>query len=203
VQHDADSAAEGAADDRRLLEALRAGDEAAFASLLERHQATLLRVARIYVADPAVAEDVVQETWVAVLRGLDRFEARSSLKTWIVRILVKRALARATREARSVTFSSLSNTDADAAEPAVDPGRFHPTDRSWISPPCDWDKTPEQLVLARETRDLIDEVVASLPPSQREVITLRDIEGWTSAEVCDVLTPSNFSIGLSPRTFCM
>jgi RNA polymerase sigma-70 factor (ECF subfamily) len=184
-------AARSSEDDLRLLEALRSGDEAAFVSLLDGYQASLVRLAQVYVRNHAVAEEVVQETWMGVLRGLDGFEGRSSLKTWIFRILVNRAKTHATREARSIPFSSLSDPGADAAELAVDPDRFippgHRRSGHWAYPPRSWNKTPEELVLSQETHALIEKAVASLPLRQREVITLRDIEGWTSEEVCALL----------------
>jgi RNA polymerase sigma-70 factor (ECF subfamily) len=179
------------ADDLRLLEALRGGDETAFVSLLDQYQTSLVRLAMVYVPNRVVAEEVVQETWLAVFQGLNRFQAHSSLKTWIFRILVNRAKTRATREGRSIPFSSLPDLGAEGAERAVDPDRFippgHPWSGHWAYPPHRWNMAPEELVLAQETRALIEEAVARLPLRQREVITLRDVEGWTSEEVCNVL----------------
>jgi RNA polymerase sigma-70 factor, ECF subfamily len=181
---------EGSADDRRLVEALRDGDEAAFVALVDRYQASMIRIALLYVPDRAAAEDVVQEAWLGVLRGLDRFEARSSLKTWIFHILLNRAKTRAQRERRTVPFSTLWNPDEEPDEPAVDPARFRdaePWKDHWASPPRSWSETPEARFLARETRKYVRQAVEALPPSQREVITLRDIEGWTADEVCNIL----------------
>ncbi len=179
------------AEDLRLLGALRAGDEAAFVALLDRYQPSLVRLALVYVRDRAAADEVVQETWLGVLRGLEGFRAESSLKTWIFRILSNRAKTHARREGRSVPFSALPDPHADGAEFAVDPGRFVPPGHlrsgHWASPPRHWDTTPEELALARETHAVIEEAVASLPLRQREVIALRDIEGWTSEEVCNLL----------------
>ena len=179
------------ADDLRLLETLRGGDETAFVSLIDHYQTSLVRLAMVYVPNRVVAEEIVQETWLALLHGLHRFQARSSLKTWIFRILVNRAKTHATREGRSIPFSSLSDPGTEGAEPAVDPDRFippgHPWSGHWAFPPRSWNTTPEELVLWQETRALIEETVATLPPRQRAVITLRDVEGWTSDEVCNVL----------------
>ena len=179
------------ADDARLVEALRRGDEAAFVSLVERYHQALLRVARLYVAQPAVAEEVVQETWLGLLQGLERFEARSSLKTWLFRILTNRAKTRAGREGRSVPFSALEAAAAEPAEPAVEPERFLPADRPgaghWASLPRRWDDVPETRLLSAETRAQLDAAIAALPPSQQLVISLRDVEGWSADEVCNAL----------------
>ncbi len=145
----------------------------------------------LYTPTRAVAEDVVQETWLGVLQGLDRFEGRSSLKTWIFRILTNRAKTRGTRERRSIPFSSFADPSADGPEPAVDPSRFHGEDdrwpHGWASPPTSWDEVPEDRLLSSETLGKVAEAIASLSGAQREVITLRDVEGWTSAEVCNHL----------------
>lgn len=170
-----------------LRQALCAGDEAAFLALVERHQRAMLRVARHYVAGEAAAEDVVQETWLAVLRGLPRFEGRSSLRTWIFRILVKRAQTYGQRDARSLPFAALAR---DEGEPAVDADRFR-DDGEWALAPAGWEGQPEQRLLAAETRALIEQAVAGLPASQRAVITLRDIEGWPADEVCALLRISD------------
>ena len=178
-------------DEAGLVAALRNGDAAAFASLLERYYPAMLRLAQIYVPNRAVAEEVVQETWLAVLQGLARFAGRASLKTWIFRILTNRAKTRGMREGRSVPFSALSDLDASPAEPAVDPARFYPPGQRsaghWISLPLAWEHLPEERLLAQETRACILQAVAALPPGQRAVISLRDIEGWSAAEVCTIL----------------
>ena len=178
-------------DDRFLVEALRRGDEDAFASLIERYHQSLVRLATTFVGSHAVAEEVAQETWLAVLRGLDRFEGRSSLKTWIFSILGNRARTWGQRESRSVPFSTLAFAEAAVAEPAVEPERFRPAgDRwegGWLSFPCAWDDVPEERVLSRETREHLRNAIATLPPAQRTVITLRDVEGWAADEVCNVL----------------
>ena len=175
----------------RELEALRAGDEAAFMALVERYNPSLLRVAQIYVSSRAVAEEVVQETWLAVLRGIDRFEGRSSLKTWIFRILANTAKTRAIREGRTIPLSALQNP-AGVPEPAVDPDRFRSSEDPkwpghWAAPPTGWNEQPETRLEGLETRTRIEAAIASLPATQRAVISLRDIEGWSSAEVCNAL----------------
>src|SRR3954467_1940866 len=174
--------------DEQILAALKRGDEAAFIQLVELHQALMLRVARRYVRTSALAEEVVQETWLGVLNGLHRFEGRASLKTWIFRILTNRALSRAEREGRVVPFSSLA---ADDAEPAVDPDRFRPEGAQWAGGwktfPVSWDALPGERLLARETLALIGEAIAGLPERQHLVILMRDIEGWSAGEVCEAL----------------
>lgn len=179
-------------EEMRLIAALRAGDESAFARLLDRYHNALVRLALVYVDDRAVAEEVAQETWLGVLQGLGRFEGRSSLKTWIFRILMNTARTRGVREARTIAFSALAVAGDDMDEPAVDPDRFLPPDHSnwpghWAAAPSSWSQTPEQLLLSVETRAHIDSAIAALPPNQAEVMTLRDIDGWTSEEVCNVL----------------
>jgi RNA polymerase sigma-70 factor (ECF subfamily) len=168
----------------QLVAALRAGDEDAFRSLIGMYHAQLVRVARMYVSSQAVAEDVAAETWLAVLQGIDRFEGRSSLKTWIFRILTNRAKTRGIREGRSLPFSAL-----EPDEPSVGPERFRGGDDRWpghwAAPPSGF---PEERLLASETRDVIEQTIAGLPPTQRAVISLRDIEGWSAEEVCNALT---------------
>lgn len=177
-------------DERSLLEALRARSEPAFHQLVVRHQPAMLRVARLYVPSPAVAEEVVQETWLAVVTGVERFEGRSSLKTWIFRILTNRARTRGVKEHRSIAFSSLE-ADSEETGPAVDPERFleqgHRWAGHWAVPPEPWRDVPAERLAERETRAVIEETIGTLPARQRQVITLRDIEAWTSEEVCDLL----------------
>ncbi len=178
-----------------LLEALRNGDEGSFIALVERYRSPLVRLAMVYVGDPAVAEEVVQETWIGVLRGIDQFEGRSSLRTWLFRILTNQAKARAMREGRSVPFSALEPLAADPAAPAVDPARFFPPGHEdaghWISPLRHWEEVPEAYILASETRACIREAIDRLPPAQRAVITLRDVEGLTATDVCQHLSLSD------------
>ena len=171
-------------DETELIAALRAGDESAFRALIEMYHAMLVRVARMYVPTQAIAEDVAQETWLAVLEGIDRFEGRSSLKTWIFRILTNRAKTRGIRERRSLPFSSL-----EPAGPAVEADRFHGGDHNW---PGHWAALPrtfpEERLLTAETREVIARAIAALPPTQRTVISLRDVEGWSAEDVCNALT---------------
>jgi RNA polymerase sigma-70 factor (ECF subfamily) len=166
-----------------LVRALRQGDEHAFMSLVERYHPSLLRIARMYVPSKEVAEEVVQETWIAVLNGIDRFQRRSSLKTWVYSILVNIAKTRGQRERRSIPFSAAAPAGGD--EPAVDPERFLP-DGGWALVPVPWE-TPEESILSGETRELILSTIDGLPDTQKEVITLRDVEGWSSREVCNAL----------------
>lgn len=175
--------------DAALVERLRAGDEGAFMELVESYGPTMLRVAGTFVRDRAAAEEVVQEAWVGVLKGIDRFEGRSSLKTWLFSILTNTAKSRGVREARSVPFSALAGAEANADEPAVDPDRFldaeDPTaSGAWAAPPVAW---PEERLLTKETLDRIAAAIDALPPAQGEVIRLRDVEGWSSDEVSATL----------------
>jgi RNA polymerase sigma-70 factor (ECF subfamily) len=174
--------------DAALVAALRDGDEAAFASLIDKYNPMLLRVAMMYVSSRAVAEEVVQETWLGVLKGVGGFEGRSSLKTWIFRILVNTAKTRGEREGRSIPFSS--SVRSIPAEASVEPERFFPDGHAragdWSLGPTPWEG-PEESLLAGESRDVILRTIESLPPTQREVITLRDLQGWASDEVCNAL----------------
>jgi RNA polymerase sigma-70 factor (ECF subfamily) len=167
--------------DESLPRRLREGDEQAFAALVERYHPAMLRLALSFVPSLAVAEEVVQDTWLAVLRGLHRFEERSSLRTWLFTILVNRARTTGVREARSVPV-------ADAG-PAVDAARFGPTG-TWAVPPEHWIEEAEDRVDAVKLGELLRAGLGELPPRQREVVLLRDVEGLTSAEVCDVLAIS-------------
>jgi len=174
--------------DASLVEALRAGDEEAFRELVREYQPSLVRVARIYVSSQAVAEEVAGETWLAVLKGLDRFEGRSSLRTWIFRILTNIAKTRAKRDGRTLPFSALQDPGR-VPEAAVDADRFldpeHPRwPGHWAVKPETW---PEDALLAAETRDRLQDAIEALPASQRAVISLRDIEGWSSEEVRNAL----------------
>jgi RNA polymerase sigma-70 factor (ECF subfamily) len=174
-----------------LLARLREGDERAFETLVERHYGTMLAVARRHVKTRAVAEEVVQDAWVAVLKGIDRFEGRSSLKTWILRIVVNTAITRGAREARSVPFASLA---PEGEEAAVDPGRFREAQDGfpghWKAYPGDWRTLPEERLLGRETLDVVIRAIEGLPPAQRTVITLRDVQGCTAEEACAALDVS-------------
>jgi RNA polymerase sigma-70 factor, ECF subfamily len=173
--------------DTRLLEGLRAGDEAAFLELMREHGGAMLRVAMMYVPSRAIAEEVVQEAWLGVLKGIGSFEGRSSLKTWLFRIVSNTAKTRGVREARSVPFSSLGGETGD--EPTVDPDRFLGSGERfpghWAIPPQAW--APESRLLSDEALDVIEREIDRLPPAQRAVITMRDVEGFTSEEVCNAL----------------
>jgi RNA polymerase sigma-70 factor (ECF subfamily) len=177
-------------DDAELIAALSRGDAEAFATLVDRHSRAMIGVAMAYVPGRAAAEEAVQETWIAVMRGIDRFEGRASLKTWIFRILTNVAMRSGTRERRSVPFSALAEAE-DTGEPSVDPDRFLPADHDlfpghWAIMPARW-PTPEEGLLAGETREVIAAAIAELPVAQRTVIALRDIEGWSSEEVSEAL----------------
>ena len=174
-------------DERTFVAALRRGDEAAFVTLVERYGASLVRLARTFVRDRAVAEEVVQETWLAVLNGIDRFEERSSLKTWLFRILTNRAKTRGQRDGRMVPFSALAGA-SDEPDPSVDTDRFLGPDSAhpgaWAAPPVAW---PQEKLLEKETLGVIEMAIDELPEAQRDVILLRDVDGWTPMEVSDAL----------------
>jgi RNA polymerase sigma-70 factor (ECF subfamily) len=183
---------EAIAEEAELLVRLRAGDERAFETLIDSYHGTMIAVARSYVKTRDVAEEVVQEAWLGVLKGLDRFEGRSSLKTWILRILVNTAMTRGGREARSVPFSSLA--PADEEQTAVGPERFRapgdPFAGHWNAYPSDWSSLPEEGLLGRETIDVAKRAVEELPDAQRSVIALRDLVGCSADEVCATLEVS-------------
>jgi RNA polymerase sigma-70 factor (ECF subfamily) len=176
--------------DEDLVERARTGDEEAFAELVRRYTPALQRLARMYVATQAAAEDVVQETWLGVLRGLERFEGRSAFKTWLFRILVNRAKTRGVREHRSIPFASLG-TGGDGGDesddgPTVDPTRFV-EEGAWASPPRRWQDDPELALESSELRRIAEEAIAKLPDRQRIVITMRDLDGLSSDEVRNAL----------------
>jgi RNA polymerase sigma-70 factor (ECF subfamily) len=164
--------------DAELLTRLRNGDEAAFVSLVSRHNPSLLRLARTYVPSAALAEDAVQETWIGVLRGLDTFEGRSSIKTWIFRVLINRARTVGTREPRDLTLPS--------DEPAVDPFRFDASG-AWAKPLGSWESEVDDRMVAASWTGALGAALDDLPPRQREVVVLRDVEGLSGTEVCDLL----------------
>ena len=168
-----------------IVVAMRQGDERVFASLVDQESPAMLRLASLYAPSRAIAEEVVQETWLAVIGGLDSFEGRSSLRTWIYRILVNRAKSSGTSQRRTVSL--LAEAEA-AGPPAVDPARFEgPPLEHWCSPPNKWDELPEGRLLATETLAVIERAMERLPPGQQAVFELRDLRHWTAAEVCDVL----------------
>jgi RNA polymerase sigma-70 factor (ECF subfamily) len=167
--------------DAELLRRLRAGDEQAFVALVERYNGSMLRLAASFVPSRAVAEEVVQDTWLAVLRGLSAFQGRSSLRTWMFTILVNRARTTGTREQRTIPFADTG--------PVVDAARFGP-DGAWSAPPEHWIEEAEDRIEAEKLAELLKALVGGLPDRQREVVLLRDVEGMSSAEVCQVLAIS-------------
>jgi RNA polymerase sigma-70 factor (ECF subfamily) len=172
--------------ERELVQRLRDKDERAFAELVDSWSPSMLNVARAHVPSRAVAEEVVQEAWLGVLQGIDRFEGRSSLKTWVFRIVLNRAMTRGVRESRSVPFATLAARELSADEPAVDPERFAP-DGAWVSPPRRWEESPELAARSGETVAVAHEAIDRLPPMQRLVIMMRDVEGFPSDETCNAL----------------
>ena len=183
------SSVTASSDDLALVERLRAGDEAAFMWLVDRLQPMMLRVARMYVASQAVAEDVVQEAWLGVLQSIDRFEGRASLRTWILRIVTNIAKTRGQRESRSVPFASLAGDGLDA--PSFDADRFlGPGDEwpgHWTTLPPDWRGMPEDRLEAAAVLETVRNAIDALPPMQAQVIRLRDVLGWSSVEVRNAL----------------
>ncbi len=172
-------------DDDALVRALRTGDERVFSELVERWSGMMLRLALAHVGSRAVAEEVVQESWLTVLRSLDRFEHRSALRTWVLGIVVNLARSRARAERREIALSP------DTAGPSVDPRRFLPADHPrwphhWGAEPVRW-RTPEDELLAVETHQVILDAIGALPGPQREVLVLRDLQGLSGAETCNIL----------------
>jgi RNA polymerase sigma-70 factor (ECF subfamily) len=177
----------GDATGKSELAALRAGDEAAFQSLIQRYHGPMLRLAMNYVGDRGVAEDVVQETWLTCLRSLDRFEGRSSLKTWIFGIVINTARSRRRKESRILPFASFwRRDDSDGRRPTVDQSRFG-SDGMWREGPHSWDNVPESKVLGDETLQRVRAAIGALPQKQREVILLRDVAGFEAGEVSTLL----------------
>jgi RNA polymerase sigma-70 factor, ECF subfamily len=178
-------------EDLERVAALRRGDETAFVELVRGLHGSMMRLAMAYVSSQAIAEEVVQEAWLGVLRQIHNFEGRSSLKTWILRIAANLAKTRGAQERRSVPFSAMAEPGAEAGEPPATPARFfepgHRWAGHWAAPPSSWKDVPEERLLAMETTSRIRRAIDELPPSQRAVITLRDVEGWSASEVCDLL----------------
>lgn len=177
--------------ERMQLDALRRGDENAFRDLVAQYHASLVRIAQMYVDDREIAEQVAQEAWLGFLRGLERFEGRSSLKTWLFTIVSNLAKTRGKREKRSVPFSAFENYDRDTDDPVVPAARFYSVGDAlaghWVTPPAAWQGDPVTMALSGELRAYLDAAVQMLPEQQRAVLTLRDIEGWTADEVCNAL----------------
>jgi RNA polymerase sigma-70 factor (ECF subfamily) len=168
---------------------LRAGDQAAFRELVVRNHGAMVRFASGFVPSAAVAEEVVQDTWIAVIKGIGGFEGRSTLRTWIFRILANQARTRGVRERRTVPVSSLADELAEAEQPSVAVERFAgpPGRGMWAQPPARWSDQPEERLLVGATFERFAETVKRLPDNQRRVVVLRDVEGWTSEEVCELL----------------
>jgi len=176
--------------DAELVERLRNGDEATFATLIDAYSGPLLRLAATFVQSQAVAEEVVQETWLAVVTGIGRFEGRSSVKTWLFKILTNKAKTRALTERRTIPFSDFDSNTGD--EPAVDPSRFLPASHPqwpghWATAPQPWSMGPEGTALDRETLAVLRNALEDLPRAQRVVVALRDVHGWPAADVCAAL----------------
>jgi RNA polymerase sigma-70 factor (ECF subfamily) len=171
------------------LNALKAGDENAFSALVQRYHGSLIRLAMGYVRDHAIAEDVVQETWLTCIKSLDRFEGRSTLKTWIFGIALNIARSRGRKEGRVLPFASLFRRDAGSSGPTVDPERFG-GDGMWKTLPTSWANVPEERVLGQETMARVRDAIDALPAKLREVIVLRDVAGLDAAEVCGLLSIS-------------
>ena len=175
-------------EDVRLVQALREGDETVFAMLVREYGASMLRVASLYVRDRAAAEEVVQDAWLGVLKGIDRFEGRSSFKTWLFRILTNTAKSRGEREGRSVPFSALARAELESNEVSVEPERFFGEGERWanhwISSPARFGDLPDERLLSEETMTLARAAIDELPEVQRAVITMRDVVGYSSEEVC-------------------
>ncbi len=177
-----------AAGDEELVAALRSGEERTFRALFARYSPMMERVARSYVDSDAVAEDIVQETWLAIVTGIDRFEGRSGLGTWIFSILTNQAKTHHTRERRALPLSSIVTGQDDAS--AVDPDRFQKDDEAWpghwATPPRPWQR-PERRLLSLEAREQFKAALTQLPDRQRVIVMLRDIDGLSAEEVCDLL----------------
>ena len=173
--------------DSDTVAALRAGDEAAFRAIVTELNPGLTRLARTYVTH-ALAEEVVQETWAAVIRSIDTFEQRSSLKTWIYRIMLNKVRTLAPREAKIIPFAAMSNS-GDGHHAAVDPDRLmaEAAPGHWTTPPPEWQRPAADQLEAQETLNVIGDAIRQLPPAQQEVVTLRDVQGWTANEVCNAL----------------
>jgi RNA polymerase sigma-70 factor, ECF subfamily len=184
----------GHADEAALIEALRQGDQAAYAGLVEELTPALTRLALAHVPSRAVAEEVVQDTWLGVINGIDRFQGRSSLRTWIFQILLNTARTRGKREKRTLPFAAFRRRAEEGRdEPAVDADRFQgrrgESPGAWARPPAEW-SSPEERLAQEEARDVLLKAIAELPPRQREVITLRDVLGYTAEEARNALDVS-------------
>lgn len=184
-----------------LLARLRQGNEEAFDELVTRHHSALIRMAMGYVSDREVAEEVVQDTWAAVIEGLGRFEGRSSLRTWIFGIMIHKAKDRGVREKRHTTFSSFESVD-DISDETIDPSRFHQSGEwagHWAFPPQPWDdQTPEKLLASQQAVDAMNRAIEVLPQAFKDVLILRDVEGIDAKKICEILkiTATNLYVRL-------
>lgn len=180
-----------------LLARLRQGDEGAFDELVTRHHSALIRMAMGYVADREVAEEVVQDTWMAVIEGLDRFQGRSSLRTWIFGIMIHKAKDRGVREKRHTNFSSFESLDEESDD-MIDPSRFHQSGEwvgHWAFPPQPWDdQTPEKLLASQQAVNAMNKAIEALPQTSKDVLILRDVEGVEAKEACDILKISETNL---------
>ncbi len=187
--------------EQQLITRLRKGEERAFDELVTKHHGALIRMAMGHVANREVAEEVVQDTWMAVIEGLDRFEGRSSLRTWIFGIMIHKAKDRGVREKRHTTFSAFESFNDDTEE-AVDPSRFHQSGEwagHWALPPQPWDdQTPEKLLASQQAVNAMNRAIEALPPTLKDVLILRDVEGVEAKEVCEILkiTETNLYVRL-------
>lgn len=178
-------------DEGALIDRLRQGDEEAFVSLVERYHGSLVRLASAHVADRSIAEEVVQESWIAVLEGLDRFEGRSSLKTWMFRIVTNKAKTRGVRESRHTSFSDCAALDDESDDVSLDPSQFRTSGHwadYWEQYPQVWEEeTPERFLLIQEVAGYLDQAIGKLPANLRQVLIMRDVEGLSAKDVCDML----------------
>ena len=173
-----------------LVERLRAGDETAFTSLVEANHALLVRLARSFVREDETAQEIAQESWLALLNGLDRFEGRSTLRSWLCAICVNKAKTRATRDARSIPFSALAQEESSRNEPSVSPDRFRksePYAGHWSDPPRSWERDPSAALLDKELQAALFQAIDALPAVQRTVILMRDVAGIDTPAVCNEL----------------
>lgn len=186
-------------DDNQIISGLQQRNESVFSHLVDLYHVSMVRIARIYVSDDAIAEEIAQETWLRVLEGIDQFERRSTLKTWIFSILNNLAKTRWRREGKSIPFSELDREEVDADEVSVPAERFFPADHplwpnGWSAPPRPWNYPSEEYLISQELRLCIQEALECLPDSQRIVMELHDIQGWSSPEICNAFCISETNL---------
>ncbi len=177
-------------EDTALVARMLAGDESAFTHMVDTHHGAMFRLAMVFTKDRGAAEEVTQETWLAVVDGLSRFESRSSLKTWLFNILVNKARTRAKRDARMVATADFSEA-AITGQRSVDDARFGGPKNHWVHPPLEWTVSPEDHLMTRQLAQVIKDAIEALPANQRVVVTLRDIEGMSARQTCDLLELSD------------